>query len=212
MEATARAMDPKTSNGMVLRTGTDRDAAAAADLHAGNINEGFLSYLGPRFLRRLYRRVTRSPESFLLVVDDDGTTVGFLAGSTDVAALYRAFVLRDGVVVSLVSAGRLLRAWRRVIETFRYGSGGGHGAESLSMAVDPRMRGRGAGMLLVEGFLAEIERRGQDAAHVVIGANNEASRALYGRAGFHTVKRFEVHPGTESVLMQWPTRSDADGS
>ena len=48
------------------------DAAAAAALHAGQIGEGFLTFLGPRFLRRLYRRVARTPGSFLLVVEDEG--------------------------------------------------------------------------------------------------------------------------------------------
>jgi hypothetical protein len=27
--------------------------------------------------------------------------------------------------------------------------------------------------------------------------------ALYRRAGFEDVERFELHPGTESLLMQW---------
>ena len=58
---------------MVLRVGTEDDAAVAADLHAGQIGEGFLAILGPRFLRRLYRRVARTPDSFLLVVEATGT-------------------------------------------------------------------------------------------------------------------------------------------
>ena len=82
---------------MVLRTGTVDDAAAAAALHAGQISEGFLSLLGPSFLRRLYRRIARTPDSFLLIVEDGTDTVGFLAGSTDVSGLYRSFVLRDGI-------------------------------------------------------------------------------------------------------------------
>jgi ribosomal protein S18 acetylase RimI-like enzyme len=190
---------------MVLRTGTADDAAQAATLHAGQIREGFLTYLGPRFLRRLYRRVARDSGSFLLVVEDEGTMVGFLAGSTDVAALYRAFVWRDGAAAALACGGRLLRSWSRVIETLRHGTGGaGEGVELLAVAVHPTARGRGAGTRLVEGFLTEIGRRRQDAAHVVVAADNETAIALYGRAGFHPVTRFELHPGTESLLMQWP--------
>ena len=101
----------------------DDDADTAAALHAGQIGEGFLSFLGPEFLRHLYRRITRSPESFLLVVEEEKTTVGFLAGSTDVAALYRAFLWRDGPAAALACSGRLLRSWRRVIETLRHGTG-----------------------------------------------------------------------------------------
>jgi len=202
-------MDSSTWNGMVLRTGDDGDAAAAAGLHVGQISEGFLTFLGPRFLRRLYRRVTRTPSCFLLVVEDEGTTVGFLAGSTDVAALYRSFLWRDGVAAALTSGGRLLRSWRRVMETLRHGTGGSdEGAELLAVAVDPTARGQGAGTLLVEGFLTEVGRRRQRAAHVVVAADNERAVALYRRAGFHMVERFELHSGTESLLMRWSGQPD----
>ena len=141
----ATATESSTWNGLVLRTGTDGDACAVAALHAGQIAEGFLTFLGPAFLRRLYRRVARTSESFLLVVEDGATTVGFLAGSTDVAALYRAFLWHDGPAVLVTCSGRLLRSWRRVIETLRHGArGDGEGAELLAIAVDPAARGRGS--------------------------------------------------------------------
>jgi ribosomal protein S18 acetylase RimI-like enzyme len=197
---------------MVLRPGTEDDAAIAAALHAGQIGEGFLTILGPGFLRRLYRRVVRTPGSFLLVVEDGETTVGFLAGSTDVSGLYRSFVLRDGAAAAFQCGGRLLRSWRRVVETLHHGTGATvDGAELLAIAVDPAIRGRGAGTLLVDGFLSEIERRRQTAAHVVVGADNGSAVALYRRAGFRTAERFELHPGTESLLMQWVSAA-ASGS
>lgn len=197
---------------MVLRTGTDDDAADVAALHATQIGEGFLSFLGPNFLRRLYRRIPLVPGSFLFVVEDAGATVGFLAGSTDVAALYRAFLWRDGAAAAFASIGRLLRSWARVMETLRHGTAGtGEGAELLAIAVHPSARGRGAGMLLVEAFLAEVVRRSQRAAHVVVAADNDAAVALYGRAGFQTVEQFELHRGTESLLMQWAPSPDRGG-
>jgi ribosomal protein S18 acetylase RimI-like enzyme len=200
-------MDGSRSTGLVLRTGTDADAATAAALHAGQIREGFLTFLGPAFLRRLYRRVARTSESFLLVVSDETAPVGFLAGSTDVASLYRAFLWRDGPAAALASSGRLLRSGHRVVETLRHGTGGAsEGAELLAVAVDVQAQGRGAGTLLVEGFLAEMDRRGQDAAHVVVAAGNETAIALYRRAGFQPVERFALHAGTESLLMEWTAR------
>jgi ribosomal protein S18 acetylase RimI-like enzyme len=191
---------------LVLRTGTSEDAETAATLHTEQIDEGFLAFLGPPFLRRLYRRVARVPESFLLVVEDGPTTVGFLAGSTDVAALYRAFLWHDAPAAALACSGRLLRSWRRVIETLRHGTGGnGEGAELLALAIEPAARGRGAGTNLVEQFLVEVRRRRLDAAHVVVAAGNETAVALYRRAGFDVVARFEMHAGIESLLMQWAT-------
>ena len=198
-------MDSSTRKGLVLRTGTEGDAAAAAALHAGLISEGFLTFLGPRFLRRLYRRVARTANSFLLVVEDEGTTVGFLAGSTDVAALYRTFVWRDGAAAALSVGGRLLRSFGQVVETLRHGTGrAGNGTELLAVAVHPAARGRGAGRLLVEGFLVEVGRRSQHSAHVVVAADNQTAISFYRRAGFQTVDRFELHRGTQSLLMQCP--------
>ena len=200
----AKAMSSGRQNGMVLRLGTVDDAAAAAVLHAGQIGEGFLTVLGPRFLHRLYRRVARTPDSFLLVVEDGDSTVGFLAGSSDVGGLYRSFLLRDGAFVAFACAARLVRSWRRVMETLRHGTGAtAVGAELLAVAVAPAVLGRGAGTLLVEGFLMEVGSRRLGAAHVVVAADNEAAIALYRRAGFRTAERFELHPGTESLLMQW---------
>jgi ribosomal protein S18 acetylase RimI-like enzyme len=209
-EATAKAMDSNTQNGILLRLGNADDAAAAAALHAGQIGEGFLSALGPKFLRRLYRRITLVPESFLLIVESDGQTVGFLAGSTEVAALYRAFVGHDGAAAVLTSFWRLLRSWRRAMETLRHGSGSaGNGAELLAIAVDPLVQGRGAGTILVQGFLTEMRRRQQDAARVVVAADNETAIGLYRRTGFEPVERYELHPGTESLVMQWTSRPAA---
>ena len=142
---------------------------------------------GRDFLCRLYRRIVRTPDSFLLIAQDGEKTVGFLAGSCDVSGLYRSFVLRDGVAAAFASAGRLLRSWRRVMETLHHGaSDAADGAELLAVAVDPAARGRGVGILLVNGFLHEIGRRRRDAAHVVVAADNETAIALYRRAGFRT--------------------------
>ena len=205
-DATAEKMDPTTPKGVVLRTGTEEDAAAAADLHAEQISEGFLALLGPRFLRLLYRRIVRAPGSFLLVAEDGTRVLGVLAGSVDVTGLYRAFLWRDGAAVAVVAGGRLIRSWRRVLETLRHGGGDtATGAELLAVAVDPAARGRGVGSLLVRGFLTEIERRGHRAAHVVVAAHNHTAVALYHRAGFHEAERFEFHAGTTSLVMQWPT-------
>ena len=200
-------MDSGSRHDMVLRPGTEADAAAAAALHAGQISEGFLTILGPKFLRRLYRRIAKAPQSFVLVVEEGSNTVGVLAGSTDVGALYRAFIWRDGAAAALAGGARLVGSWRRVLETLRHASGGvGEGAELLAVAVDPVVRRRGVGTLLVEGFLTEIGRRKQDAAYVVVAASNDAAIAVYHRAGFRTAERFELHQGTESLVMQWPCR------
>ena len=207
-----------------VRRGVPADAPAAARLHASQIDQGFLSSLGPAFLTRLYRRIATTPESFLLVVDDparaaDDPVVGFIAGSAAVGRLYRTFLVRDGLAAALPAAPRLLRSWRRVVETLGHagedGAGVGRGPELLAVAVDPAATGRGLGGRLVEAFLAEAAVGGHSAAHVVVGADNDRAVALYRRAGFVEAGRFELHAGTTSLLMQWDApgaADDADGA
>lgn len=192
---------------ITVRSGTAADAGVASALHAGQISEGFLSFLGPSFLRRLYRRITLTPHSFLLIAESEGVPVGFIAGSTDVPGLYKSFVWHDGVAAAAGAAVRLIAGWRKALETLRHGSGGGEGAarggELLAVAVDPAWQGRGAGRMLVASFLDEMEIRGYEAASVVVGTDNGGAVALYQGAGFLPVRRFELHPGVQSLLMRW---------
>jgi ribosomal protein S18 acetylase RimI-like enzyme len=187
-----------------VRVGGPADAGRAASLHGQFIAEGFLSSLGTQFLRRLYSRIARSHDSFLLVAEADGTVVGFIAGSVAVGRLYRSFLLRDSVVAALSAPGRLVTALPRVFETLRHGLGGADtdAAELLAVAVDPRFRGRQVGLGLVNGFLEELEHRGAGAASVVVGAGNTAAIAMYERAGFTRARSFELHRGTRSVVME----------
>lgn len=191
---------------MNVRVGTEADVNLAARLHASEIGEGFLSSLGRPFLARLYRRIVRAPRSFLLVADDDGRTVGFVAGSEDVGALYRSFLLHDGVVAALRALPRIVRSARRVFETLRYPAGdtGLPAAELLAIAVAPDARGHGTGRALVDAFTAELRRRHVGEARVVVAADNERAVRVYEACGFKPATRIEVHKGTASQVLTWP--------
>jgi len=186
-----------------VRMGSQRDAPAAAALHSQLISEGFLARLGPRFLDGLYGRIARSDGSFLLIAEANGVIVGFIAGSVALRRLYRDFLFHDGVRAFLSAPLRLVTAVPRVVETLRHGSGEQvmAGGELLAVAVDPRWRERHVGARLVQGFLREMARRDVSAAHVVVGTSNTAAIAMYERAGFTAARTFEMHRGTQSVLM-----------
>jgi ribosomal protein S18 acetylase RimI-like enzyme len=189
----------------VVHTADETEAGPAAALHAERITEGFLPTLGPAFLARLYRRIVRDPGSFIVVAVDRDRVVGMCACTEDLGALYRAFVLRDGVIAGLRSAPRILRSLRRVIETVRYpGTEDTHdlpAAEVLAVAVDAARSGEGIGRLVVGAALAEFDRRGTARVKVVASGDNEAALGLYRAVGFVDAARLEVHAGTESVVL-----------
>lgn len=188
-----------------IRLGGVGDVPVVARLHAGQISEGFLASLGPRFLERLYRRMCRSEGSFVLVADDGGRVVGFVAGSVATRQLFSTFVVRDGPFAALRSPGQLLSSWRRVRETLRHGRAGDEQraeGELLAIAVDPRCRRGGVGARLVQALLEETARRSAASVDVVVGAGNQAAIALYRHAGFVPVRHFELHPGTTSLVLR----------
>ena len=190
---------------MTVRPATDRDLDAIATLHAVRISEGFLSSLGPRFLRRLYRRVLRSPGCFVFVATSDDEVDGFVAAVDNVTALYKRFMLRDGIVAGLAAAPRLAVAVPRVIETLRYPAATTElpDAEILAVAVAASSGGRGVGRSLVAAAVAEFAARTVTAVKVVTTADNSAALAMYRACGFETAARVEVHSGRESEVLVW---------
>jgi ribosomal protein S18 acetylase RimI-like enzyme len=201
-----------------VRAATAGDAAAVANLHVTAINEGFLASLGPRFLRRLYARIVKSHHGFLIVACDPGPgpVIGFVAGATSVRRLYGEFLLRDGVIAGLTCAPRLIRSIPRVVETLRYGAkdeagpsskasgdpAEGSETELLSLAVATAARRRGAGSKLIQSFHAAAAEAGSRTARVVVAAANDTAIRVYLESGFVEAERFELHPGTESLLLR----------
>src|SRR5262249_36103754 len=157
-----------------------------AELHATRISEGFLSSLGVGFLTRLYRRITRSRDSFAYVELDrpGGRVVGFAAATASTGELYKSFALHDGVVAGARAAPPLLPSWRRVLETLRYPGNEGADlppAEILAVAVDAEAGGRGVGRRVVDAATALLAARGIAEVKVVTGSDNVAALKLYER-------------------------------
>ncbi|MGZ6974655.1 MAG: GNAT family N-acetyltransferase [Acidimicrobiia bacterium] len=197
---------------MKVRLADERDSSRLADLHATRITDGFLPSLGPAFLERLYRRIARSVDSFAFVATDDSDQhiAGFAAATADVGQLYRSFALRDGLVAGFVAAPRLIRSWRRVLETVRYPSGEGAGlpdAEILAVAVEADSGGHGIGTLVVDAATRRLGERGENAVKVVAGSDNVAALRLYERCGFERHSRIEVHEGVSSEVLVWKSSS-----
>lgn len=182
------------------------DIPAVARLHKDLIATGFLSSLGPRFLRVLYEAILEDPASALYVVRDSETAMGFIAGTGDTGAFYRRFASRHFLAAVWALLPTLLRpsVWRRIYESLRYGGGESSvPAELLSMAVAPAARRRGLGRRLVETLLEWVERCGIARVKVVVGADNETAVAFYRNCGFGDAVEVNVHGTDKSWELVW---------
>jgi ribosomal protein S18 acetylase RimI-like enzyme len=202
---------------MELRRAVASDLDRIVALHANRISEGFLPTLGRPFLRRLYRRVLRSRDAFIVVaVPGPGFPVaGFVAGVSDLSVLYRRFVVHDGVIAGLRAAPRLARSAPRVLETLRYPATADDApagpplpeAEILAVAVDDVVAGRGVGGALMAAAAPCFEAMGVHAAKVVTTLDNASALRMYRAAGYAPRARISVHEGTESEVLVWNSSS-----
>jgi glycosyltransferase involved in cell wall biosynthesis/GNAT superfamily N-acetyltransferase len=189
-----------------MRKAVPRDARALAQLHAAEIEAGFLPLLGPGFMNVLYDALIRWKGAEVLLVDDGGGPVGFITGVEDVQAFYNHFFRRYAWRAGLAALPRLIRPsnLRKAWETLRYGRDQIEvPAELLSMVVAPRARGKGLSLMLGARLLNELSQRGVTAVKVTVGSDNETAIGAYHRMGFIDKERIQVHAGESSEVLVW---------
>ncbi len=181
---------------------TPADAADAARLHAAHLTYSFFAGLGERFLRRLYRRLAKSPRGIGFVVETDAGVRAFITATTDAAGLRRELILKDAWAAGFWAAFALLRKPRligRALETFAYGARTdlpGVRAEMLFISIDPALRRRGLAVKLIDLVLDEFRRRGVEQTKVVTDAANAPVNALLNKFGFERRGEFPLHGKT----------------
>ncbi len=177
-----------------------RHAGAAAKLHQHRISTGFLSSLGPFFLKQLYAAITSCASGFGYVWEDpDGNVLGFVACAENTGKLYKQALLHRGILlgVPLIRHALRPRTIRRILETLRYPgevTGDLPDAEILSIAVSQQCGRRGIGKSLIRASLEEFARRGITRVRVAVWAGNESANKFYSSCGF-TLSMTRKHHG-----------------
>lgn len=182
-----------------IRAMGKKDAEAVAMLHEQGIRTGFLSSLGRRFLRQMYRAVPSCPAGFGFVWQEvPGSVQGFVTCAESTGRLYKQALVRRGVLMAASIARFLLRpsVLKRLLETLRYPAEVGPDlppAELLSIVVAPEARRKGVGKALVAAMVSEFACRGISRVKVAVGAGNEEANAFYQRQGFERALTREHH-------------------
>jgi ribosomal protein S18 acetylase RimI-like enzyme len=191
-----------------VKTGgfSDIELASIADLHVREISEGFLSSLGSRPLRLLYRHAADSAHCVLIgVFAGQGRSVGFICGTSESVALRREFLSRRwfeaiGAFCPAVVSPAVLR---RLLESLYYLSGTDSGlpkAEILNFVIQPASRGSGIGAELFAGLMKRLRARGATRVKIVTGAEQRRAQSFYEKVGARRVGEVEVHRGRRSVV------------
>lgn len=191
-----------------IRRALPGDAPALARLHRTGLPDAFLSALGERFLRRLYRAMASDRDAFALVAVSGGAVVGFVSGTLSGRRFYRRFLLRHGVIALMASLPALVRpgTLKRVREIGGYAEGpsGLPEAELTSAAILPGWRGQGLGTALYDAGLRLLMERGAPAVRGRVLVTNEGGNRVLARLGFRHVGTISVHWATPDNVWIYP--------
>lgn len=186
------------------RPATADDLNRIVSIHQQAFVGFFLTELGPRFLRRYYDLVLRSPAGLLWVVEaEDGGPAGFVAGSSDPTAFYAELRGRK-VQFGLAMLPTLLRRpWSvpRVLTNFRRTGDEEERppagvAELTSIGVCPTASGKGYGQALAKAFAVAARARGCRGVYLTTDAHgNDRVNEFYQRQGYRLTGTLTAHGG-----------------
>jgi len=178
-------------------------------IHKAEIEQGFLSTLGLRFLRNLYRGLSQSPRAFVFAAVRDDQVLGFICGSTDTGKVYRGFFLSRGIIAAVQLLPKMV-SWqrvRRLAETLLYPSRSQDlelpKAEILNFCVSRDCQRMGIGKRLFAELVGEFQRRNIYSFRIVTGANQVKAQQFYESLQATKRAEIEVHDGTKSLVYAY---------
>jgi ribosomal protein S18 acetylase RimI-like enzyme len=181
------------ATGIQLRAACFDDVDTIVGVHLSAFPDFFLSRLGFRFLRQLYRVFVTDPDGICLIAEygsatERGSIVGFVAGSSAPAALFRRALRSRGLLFAWSAAGALLRdpvtVARRLLAAISYRGEQPAMLPSAallsSLAVAPGARLGGVGRALVNGFCGAARSRHSPCVYLTTDRNdNDAVNSFY---------------------------------
>lgn len=175
---------------------------AIAELHKKAFPTFFLTQLGVPFLKTLYSGYMEDKDSGIIVAEEDGRLVGFIAYSNDYPRFYKGLIKHHLIKFAFCSLGaairhpsfikRLLGAFKKsesVVKTERY-------VELASICVDPEIESRGTGTQLIDYLKSIVDFDTYAYINLETDADgNDGANRFYVKNGFKLEREFTTAEG-----------------
>ena len=180
-----------------IRPMQNRDAARVAELHQAAMGNSLWAKLGHRFLSELYKGLIDNPRFLGFVYVEDGAVGGFIAGSTDAAAMMSEVFRSRWLVLGLASLPAALKpaVVKHLIHTARYfdASGADVKAESLFCSFVPNLRGKRVSGHINKVLFDDLLARGITHVKVTTEVDNEGANRQLQSWGFEDKGHFRFY-------------------
>lgn len=178
------------------------DVAPVVRVHMSSFVNFFLTFLGPAFLKELYKGTIADPSGIAIVAESNGGIYGFVTGTVASSGFYHRLIVRrwwrfglasvTAVIKRPAIVPRLLRAFTMPRQTADKQDRG----TLMSIAVSPDGQGKGIGRVLALAFLREAVRRGVKQVDLTTDATgNEVVNRFYENLGFVCEREYTTPEG-----------------
>ena len=171
-------------------------------IHLNTFTGFFLTFMGRGFLNQMYRSYCDHGESGLLVAENNGKAVGFLAYSGNFSGLYKFMIKTRLILFGWYSVGAFFRrpsAFMRIIKAFMKPSEVKRKekyVELSSIGVDPTIKSKGVGSRLIDELKKIVDFN--KFAYITLetdAVDNDGAIYFYEKNGFVQERIFETNEG-----------------
>lgn len=199
---------------MITRKIEKKDLPEVVRIHVAAFPDFFMTLMGQSFLKEYYYSVSKMPDGIVLGCFNDeasgGQLLGFCAETVLSAGFNKRMLCRRLISFSLQSL-RLLFVNPKALVHFAKNLTKGPDSEIsdpaqygelLSIAVDPKIQGKGVGKALVAGIEEELLKRGQHENSLTTDAvGNDKTISFYKRCGYDVFYQFTAYPNRSMFRM-----------
>lgn len=171
-------------------------------IHLDTFTGFFLTFMGRGFLNQMYRSYCEHKESGLLVAEESGRPIGFLAYSGNFSGLYKFMIKTRLIKFGWYSIGAFFRrpsAFMHIVRAFLKPSEVKRKEKYIelsSIGVDPKVKSKGVGSLLISELKKKVDFKKFSYITLETDAvNNEGAIHFYEKNGFVREKMLETEEG-----------------
>jgi ribosomal protein S18 acetylase RimI-like enzyme len=181
------------------------DAQQIAEIHKQEIDQGFLSKLGLKFLSKLYQAMISSKDSFVVVAKENNKVIGFVSGCINVKRFYKHFLKKYTLSALIILLPKLFSfdTIKKILETLKYSKKGKKDlpeTELLVIAVKKEFHGQKIAVKMFDCFVVELKKRGIKTFRVVVGENLSRAIGFYEKVGFKFHSNINIHENNLSRI------------
>lgn len=184
-------------------------------IHLNTFTGFFLTFMGRGFLNQMYTSYCDYEEAGLLVAEEDGKAIGFLAYSSNFSGLYKFMIKTRLIQFGWYSIGAFFRrpsAFMHIISAFlkpgeakreeKY-------VELSSIGVDPNIKSKGVGSLLIDSLKHIVDFTKFAYINLETDAiDNEGAIHFYEKNGFVRERMFETDEGRKMYEYRFVVETD----